>query len=125
MIKHADQTLSNTTSTESPLPDLNWAEVMAEARLRRYYLSLPNLEIDRAEKWIGLKSFGYSDVECEELCRPRPIDRDEVMRGVRELAREERRKLKQWNRSKDVTLSSERNPDLAAMECLLDSAKLK
>jgi len=85
MIKNDD------TAKEDPEP--NWEEFQDRVRLYHYYANLPNTQLHRSEKWIGLKSLGYSNQECKKMCKPRETDMEEVLREVSAISRRELRSL--------------------------------
>lgn len=61
---------------------------MEEVRMLRHFLDMPN--INHATKIVkrhGLKGCGLSDEEAEKLCEPKPLDREQVIREVAELAK--------------------------------------
>ena len=115
-------TLSNESQPESTV---DWDEAMEQARAFQHYVSISNNEhLRRSEKWMGLKSVGVSDQECEVLCRPKELDREQVMRDVTELIKADRKELERWNRQ-NRTLRSEPNLDKQSIISKLDDAKLR
>ena len=75
----------------------NWEEVYERVRYERYYLGLPNLLHTRAEKWRGLKSLGYSEEQCEKLCKPVEFDREEMLQRVAEISKAHQKELNKLN----------------------------
>ena len=90
MIRNDEPTLSNTPTTDD-----NWDAISEEVRLFHYYRNLPHTQCDRAEKWLGFKSLGYSNEQCDQMCKRKAIDMEAEIRAVgEELVRERR----VWNR---------------------------
>lgn len=70
-------------------------EDIERRKLLEYYLSISNNDTGRkAEKWIGLRSFGWSEQEIEDACRPKDISEEEVLQAVSEMSARELRKLR-------------------------------
>jgi hypothetical protein len=86
--------VSNEQSKESDQEPVNWEEVRARVNYRHELMNLPNVQLFRAQKWMGLKTLGCSDEACERLCRPEEIDRKEVERRVEALSLEHQKELR-------------------------------
>ena len=63
--------------------------------LYRHYANLTNNDHStRTQKWIGLRSLGFSDEECRKMCEPEPIDDEEVKERVKDLNIAHQRELR-------------------------------
>ena len=104
MIRNDKPTLSNTPTTDD-----NWVRICEEVRLFHHYRNLSYAQCDRAEKWLGFKSLGYSDQECDQMCKPKAIDMEAEVRAVSEELGRERRI---WNRENQSNFMQPKRPTI-------------
>jgi hypothetical protein len=64
------------------------------------YLSISNNDLRVHEKRSALRAVGASEQEIDALCKPTEIDREEVLRAVKEMTKRERRLLAKENRER-------------------------
>ena len=95
------------------------AKMMEEARIIRRYLQMPNTDhATIAEKWQGLRAWGYSVQEADRLCEPKEIDREQVLRDVAEICKRELRMLRKENPRRH------RTPTAAELHALPDFSEV-
>ena len=100
MIKNPTLSIEDTTELP-PFDPLTCSEETKRLLLVQYTQISNNDHLRRAEKLMGLKSIGCSEEECEWLCRPKEIDREQVMRDLIEIGQAERRALNKERRKEN------------------------
>ena len=101
---------SNRPQYQFMINNINIEELeKAQEHVRQFhhYNDLPNVQSNLCYKWMGLKSLGYSDEECDRMCKPKPTDMEEVMRTLSERNRKELRRLARMDREERASRKSE------------------
>jgi hypothetical protein len=65
-----------------------------------YYSQIPNtgFHLDYVTKRMGLMMIGLLEEEAEEMCKEKPIDREQVLKNVKREQEKELRRLAKWSR---------------------------
>ena len=65
-----------------------------------YYSQIPNtsFHLDYVTKRMGLMMIGLLEEEIEEMCKEKPIDREQVLKNVKREQEKELRRLAKWSR---------------------------
>src|SRR5215469_195712 len=103
---------SNTRSKFEPqgqYPDPHEMTDQTYFSLMKQYLALPNFGANGIKKRHMLKLMGVEQSRIEELCKPMEYSREQCMKDVKELSRQEQKKLRKWDRERRLRVEMTRN----------------